>query len=407
MYDLNPNFRRFPGGYLFAAVRQKQTEFEQSHPAANVISLGIGDVTGPLCPAVMKALTAAAQEMGAQETFRGYGPYEGYAFLREAIAAGDFAPYGVSIAPDEIFVGDGAKSDLAGITDLFSARNRVAICEPTYPAYVDSNVIDGRAGYYDEKHDRWTDILYLDCTEENEFVPEVPGMGASAPDLIYLCFPNNPTGVMIRRAALQRWVNYALEKGAVILYDAAYNSFIETPDAPHTIYECAGAEQCAIELRSFSKTAGFTGLRLSYMVIPKALRCGGESLWAMWKRRLGARYNGAPYIVQRAAEAVYTPEGRKETTQQVMGYKKNTRFIRDELERMGYTVYGGKDAPYVWMKIPDGMKSWDYFDLLLDRAQVVGTPGVGFGADGEGFIRFTGFQDPDKTKEAMRRMRQM
>ena len=404
MYDLNQNFSRFPGGYLFAAVRQKKEEFQRSHPDADVISLGIGDVTKPLCPVVMKALEDAAAEMGDAATFRGYGPYEGYAFLREAIARVDFQQYGVKILPDEIFVGDGAKSDLAGITDLFSDRNRIAICEPTYPAYADSNVVGGRCGYFDEHTGRWTSVMYLDCTEDNGFVPEVPGMGASSPDIIYLCFPNNPTGVMITRSALQRWVNYALEKGSVILYDAAYNAFIETPDAPHTIYECAGAEQCAIELRSFSKTAGFTGMRLSYMVIPAALRCGGASLRDMWKRRLGARYNGAPYIIQRAGAAVYTPEGQKQTAQQVAEYKQNTKRIRTELEAMGYTAYGGTDAPYVWMKLPAGMKSWDFFDLLLTKAGVVGTPGVGFGADGEGFFRFTGFGTPQRTEEALARI---
>lgn len=405
MYELNDNFFKFPGGYLFAMVHQKTDEYKKLHPEAKMISLGIGDVTLPLAPAVINALEKAVAEMGKKETFHGYGSYPGYAFLREAICRGDFAPYGVEFSIDEIFINDGAKSDVGNIIELFSNNNYIAICEPTYPAYVDTNVIAGKAGNYDAASGKWSNILYMACTEENQFFPQIPSGDEKAPDLIYLCFPNNPTGVMITRPELQKWVDYAREHGSVILYDAAYVGFIETKGAPHTIYECEGAKECAIELRSYSKTAGFTGMRLGYTVIPKELENSQGNLNRMWLRRQGTKYNGAPYIIQRAAEAIYTEEGREQTGKQLAYYKRNTLLIRDELQKMGYTAYGGVDAPYVWMKTPDHMTSWEFFDLLLNQANIIGTPGSGFGPSGEGFFRLTGFGTYEAAKAALERIR--
>ena len=404
MYELNDNFFKFPGGYLFAMVREKTAEFKKINPDAEIISLGIGDVTKPLAPAVVEALKKAAEEMGASETFHGYGPYEGYEFLRDVICEKDFKPRGVVIEPDEVFVNDGAKSDVGGISDLFSANNIAAICDPTYPVYVDSNVLAGRAGIYSEEKKCWSNILYLPCTEENGFLPQVPKEGQTVPSIIYLCFPNNPTGVMITKDKLQKWVDYAYEHQSIILYDAAYVGFIETENAPHTIYECEHAKECAIEMRSYSKTAGFTGMRMGYTVIPKALKMDGHSLNSMWVRRLGVRYNGAPYMIQKAAAAVYTPEGERQTKEQIQYYKENTKTILSKLEKMGITAYGGKDSPYVWMKTPNHMSSWEFFDYLLERANVIGTPGSGFGPSGEGYFRLTGFGTHDETEKALEKM---
>lgn len=405
MYELNQNFFQFPGGYLFATVSQKTAAYRAAHPEADVISLGIGDVTQPLAPAVIDALRKAVDEMACKETFHGYGTYQGYEFLRKAIEQGDFAPYGADITKDEIYINDGAKSDVGNIIELFSENNYLAICEPTYPAYVDTNVIAGKAGTYDAATGTWSNILYMPCTKETGFFPQIPREGERVPDLIYLCFPNNPTGVMITKPQLQEWVDYARKHGSVILYDAAYVGFIETPGAPHTIYECEGAKECAIELRSYSKTAGFTGMRLGYTVVPKALENKQGNLNAMWLRRQGTKYNGAPYIIQRAAEAIYTPEGSAQTKAQIAYYKRNTALILNELQKMGYTAYGGVDAPYVWMKTPDHMTSWEFFDLLLERANIIGTPGSGFGPSGEGFLRLTGFGTYENTKTALERIR--
>lgn len=407
MYELNKNFFKFPGGYLFATVRNKMEAYQKEHPEAAIISLGIGDVTQPLAPSVVAALQKAVLEMGQKETFRGYGPYQGYTFLREAIAAGDFAPYGADISADEIYINDGAKSDVGNIIELFSENNYIAICEPTYPAYVDTNVIAGKAGDYNAADGTWSNIMFLPCTEKTGFVPEVPSKADRVPALIYLCYPNNPTGVMMTKPQLQEWVDYANRHGSIILYDSAYVEFIETPGAPHTIYECEGAKHCAIEMRSYSKTAGFTGMRMGYTVIPKELGTGKENLNRLWLRRQGTKYNGAPYIIQRAAEAVYTPEGRKETRAQIAYYKKNTKVLRDGLREMGYTAYGGVDSPYVWMKTPAHMTSWEFFDLLLEKANVIGTPGAGFGPSGEGYFRLTGFGDYENAVRALERIRRL
>lgn len=407
MYELNDNFFKFPGGYLFTMVRQKNERYQKEHPNADVISLGVGDVTRPLAPAVVEALEKAVREMGEEKTFRGYGPTQGYEFLRRAVSQNDFQQYGAQIEEDEIFINDGAKSDVGNIIELFSLNNSLAICEPTYPAYVDTNVIAGRAGSYDAKTGQWSNIRYMACTEDNGFYPEIPKDTENPPALIYLCYPNNPTGAMITLPKLQEWVDYARKTGAVILYDAAYVGFIETPGAPHTIYECEGARECAIEMRSYSKTAGFTGMRLGYTVIPKELGNAQGNLHQMWQRRQGTKYNGAPYIIQRGAEAIYTGAGKEQTKAQIAYYKRNTQMILEELRKMGYTAYGGKDAPYVWMKTPVGMNSWEFFDLLLEREQLIGTPGSGFGPSGEGFFRLTGFGNYERTKEALERMKHL
>lgn len=407
MYELNDNFFKFPGGYLFTMVRQKNAQFQKDHPQADVISLGVGDVTLPLAPAVIEALQKAAAEMGDARTFHGYGSTQGYEFLRAAIRRHDFAEYGAKVDLDEIFINDGAKSDVGNIIELFSENNYIAICEPTYPAYVDTNVIAGKAGTYDSGTNQWSNILYMACTEENGFLPQIPDEKEKVPALIYLCFPNNPTGAMITKEELQKWVDYARKNGSVILYDAAYVGFIETEGAPHTIYECEGARECAIEMRSYSKTAGFTGMRLGYTVIPKEIGNSRGNLNQMWGRRQGTKYNGAPYIIQRAAEAIYTEQGKEQTGQQIAYYKRNTRLIREELQKMGYTAYGGVDAPYIWMKTPAGMTSWEFFDYLLQNANIIGTPGSGFGPSGEGFFRLTGFGTYESTAAAIERIRKL
>lgn len=407
MYELNDNFFKFPGGYLFTMVREKKKKFEEDHPDKDVISLGVGDVTLPLAPVIVDAMQKAVLELGKKETFRGYGSSVGYDFLREKISKWDFEKYGAVIEPDEIFINDGAKSDVGNIIELFSNNNYLAICEPTYPAYVDTNVIAGRAGTYDEKTGRWSNVLYMPCTEENNFIPDLPDENVKTPSMIYLCFPNNPTGAMITKDELQKWVDYARRNKSIIFYDAAYVGFIETEGAPHTIYECEGARECAIEMRSYSKTAGFTGERLGYTVIPKDIENEYGNLNRMWCRRQGTKYNGAPYIIQRGAEAIYCDEGQKQTKEQINYYKRNTKLIRDELEKMGYTAYGGKDAPYVWMKTPDNMTSWEFFDFLLNEANIIGTPGSGFGPSGEGYLRLTGFGTYEDTLKALERFKKL
>lgn len=404
MYEFNSNFSKFPGGYLFAVLHQKLDAYKKEHPKEKVISLGVGDVTLPLPKAVTDAMQKAVLEQTKKETFQGYGPYEGFEFLRKAIAEHDFAPYGVSIGLDEIFISDGAKSDVGSVCDLFSANNVIAVCDPTYPAYIDTNVIAGRCGTWQEEKGQWSDVVYLPCVKENEFTPELPERHA---DLIYLCFPNNPTGAMISKEKLQRWVDYANEEGSLILFDAAYEGFISDPALPHTIYECEGAKKCCMEFRSYSKTAGFTGVRLGYTVIPKKIENGGICLNDLWRRRLGSKYNGAPYIVQRGAEAIYTPQGQKEVKEHIGYYKENTLLILQELKKMGYEAFGGTDSPYIWMQTPHGMGSWEFFDYLLSHAQVVGTPGVGFGPSGAGYFRLTGFGTREETEEALERIRKL
>lgn len=399
LLKINENFIKLPESYLFVDIAKKVQQFTEDHPDRTIIRLGIGDVTKPLPKAVVDAMKKAADEMGQAETFRGYGPENGYAFLREAIAENDYRKHGVDIAPDEIFVSDGAKSDTGSIGDIFSVDNVVAVCDPVYPVYVDTNVMAGRAGEYDSETG-WSKIVYMPCTAETDFLPTLP---KEPVDIIYLCFPNNPSGVGMTKEALKAWVDYANEHKAVILYDAAYEAFI-TEDLPHTIFEIEGAKTCAIEFRSFSKTAGFTGTRCAFTVIPKALQYNGVSLNALWNRRQSTKMNGVPYVIQRGAEAVYTPEGQAEVQANIAYYLNNARIIREGLSAAGFTVYGGVNSPYVWLKTPDGLTSWEFFDLLLEKTGVVGTPGSGFGLNGEGYFRLTAFNTTENTKAAVERI---
>lgn len=401
MTTINRNFLKLPGSYLFSEIARRIAAYSEEVPQAKLIRLGIGDVTRPLVPAVLEAMHAALDEMGRAETFRGYGPEQGYAFLRELIAAQDFRARGVDMDPDEIFISDGAKSDCGNITDLFGVKNRVAVCDPVYPAYVDGNAMSGRAGEYDQEAGRWTDLVYMPCTAENGFAPALP---QEPVDLIYLCFPNNPTGAVATKAQLKRWVDYANAHGAVLLFDAAYEAFITHPDIPHSIFEVEGARTCALEFRSFSKTAGFTGTRCAYTVIPKELERGGASLRELWNRRQCTKFNGVPYIIQRGAAATYSPEGRRQVMENIAYYLENAKTIREGLKGAGLTVSGGEDSPYVWVRTLDGMPSWDFFDRLLKQANVVTTPGAGFGPSGEGYIRLTGFGDAEQTREAVERI---
>ncbi len=404
MFKVNENYLKLQGSYLFSTIAKKIKAYTDANPDAQIIRLGIGDVTQPLAPAVISALHSAVDEMASAESFHGYAPDLGYEFLRSAIRKTDYLERGVDISIDEIFVSDGAKSDSGNIGDIFSRDNRVAICDPVYPVYLDSNVMDGRAGEFVPATGTYSDIIYMPCTEANGFVPEFP---KERPDIIYLCFPNNPTGMTISKDALQGWVNYALEVGAVIIYDAAYEAYIQEDGPAHTIYECEGADRCAIEIRSFSKNAGFTGTRLGYTVVPKNLKCGEVSLNALWARRHGTKFNGTAYIIQRAGEAVYSEAGRRQTAQQVAYYMNNASYILENLKEMGYTVYGGKNAPYIWLKTPGEMTSWEYFDYLLSKANVVGTPGSGFGSCGEHFFRLTAFGSFENTKAAVERIRKL
>lgn len=404
MFKVNENFGKLPGSYLFSTIGRKVRAFQEANPEKSVIRLGIGDVTRPLTPTIIEALHKAVDEMAAEETFRGYAPDLGYEFLRQAIAKNDYQDRGCQISADEIFVSDGAKCDSGNIQELFDSDCRIAVCDPVYPVYVDSNVMAGRTGCYDPEKETWSDVIYLPCTEANGFIADLP---ATVPDVIYLCFPNNPTGASITREGLQRWVDYANKNGCVIIYDAAYEAYISEEDVPHSIYECEGARTCAIELRSFSKNAGFTGLRLGFAVVPAELKRGGASLHDMWARRHGTKYNGAPYIVQKAGEACYTESGKAELKGLVDYYMTNARLIHSQLQAMGYTVYGGVNAPYIWLKTPKGMKSWEFFDYLLEKANVVGTPGSGFGPHGEGFFRLTAFGTHDNTRAALERIKNL
>lgn len=402
MAKVNRNYLRLPGSYLFSTIGKKVREYSAAHPEAEIIRLGIGDVTQPLSSAVISALHDAVEEMGAAETFRGYAPDLGYDFLRKAAAEKDYRARGCDISPDEIFISDGAKCDCGNIQEIFGTDNTIAVCDPVYPVYVDSNVMAGRTGEYDPETGRFRNVIYLPCTAENDFVPELP---EEVPDLIYLCFPNNPTGAVITKDRLQRWVDYANEHGSVILYDAAYEAYISEEEIPHSIYECEGARTCAIEFRSFSKTAGFTGLRLGFTVIPQDLTVEGISLHSLWARRHGTKYNGAPYIVQKAGEAIYSEEGQRQVRSQIAYYMENARIIAEGLKEAGYEASGGINAPYIWLRTPGGMTSWEFFDDLLENAHVVGTPGSGFGPNGEHFFRLTAFGSREKTIEAMERIR--
>ena len=402
MTRVNENYLKLPGSYLFSTIGKKRKAYAEAHPDSNIISLGIGDVTQPLAPAIITALHKAVDEMANAETFHGYAPDLGYEFLRDTIAKNDYQDRGCEIYADEIFVSDGAKCDCGNIQEIFSADAKIAVCDPVYPVYVDTNVMAGRTGEYDPKSETWSNVIYMPCVASNNFAPELP---KEVPDLIYLCFPNNPTGATITKAQLQEWVDYANRTGSVIIYDAAYEAYISEKDIPHSIYECEGARTCAIEMHSFSKNAGFTGVRLGYTVIPKELTCGGVALHGLWARRHGTKYNGAPYIVQRAGEAVYSPEGKQQLKEQVAYYMKNAAYIREELADAGFTVSGGVNAPYIWLKTTNGMTSWEFFDYLLERANVVGTPGSGFGPSGEGYFRLTAFGSHENTKEAVRRIK--
>ncbi len=402
---INENFLKLPGNYLFAEIARKVDAYKAEHPAHDIISLGIGDVTQPLAPAVIKALQDAVFEMASEKTMRGYAPDRGYSFLREAIIENDFEVRGVYIDPDEVFVSDGAKSDTGNIGNILSVDNVVAVTDPVYPVYVDTNVMAGRAGNLSDG--RWNNIEYLPCTAENGFVPELP---QRRPDVIYLCYPNNPTGTTLTRTELKRWVDYALENDVLLLFDAAYEAFITEKDVPHSIYEIEGAERTAIEFRSFSKTAGFTGLRCGYTVVPKELTAStlsGKriSLNDLWHRRQSTKFNGTAYIVQRAAEAVYSPEGKRQIRETVDYYMENARIIKTSLEKAGMQTYGGVNAPYIWLKTPDGMSSWEYFDRLLHNSGVVVTPGAGFGKSGEGYVRLTAFGKRANTSEAVERIK--
>ena len=402
MIKVNEDYLKLPGSYLFSTISKKVAAFGEANPDKKIIRLGIGDVTQPLCPAVIKALHAAVDEMADAATFKGYAPDLGYAFLRETIVDKVYKLLGADIAADEIFVSDGAKSDCGNIQEIFAKDVKVAVCDPVYPVYVDTNVMAGRTGTYDAATELWSDVLYMPCTADNGFAPELP---SEVPDIIYLCFPNNPTGATITKAQLQEWVDYAVRNKSVIIYDAAYEAYISEPDVPHSIYECEGARECAIEIRSFSKNAGFTGVRLGYTVIPKDLKGeNGESLHALWARRHGTKFNGAPYIVQKAGEAVYSEEGQRETREQIAYYMNNAKVIYEGLKSAGYTVSGGVNAPYIWLKTPDNMTSWEFFDYLLEKANVVGTPGSGFGPSGEGYFRLTAFGSYENTVEAIERI---
>ena len=404
MFRINENYSKLPGSYLFSTIAKKVSAYKEANPDKKIIRLGIGDVTLPLSAPVIEALHRAVDEMGDAEHFHGYAPDLGYAFLREKIAEQDFRLRGCEVYADEIFVSDGAKCDSGNIQELFAADTKIAVCDPVYPVYVDSNVMAGRTGTYDPVTGTWSNVIYMPCTEENGFTAELP---KERPDLIYLCFPNNPTGAAITKDRLQKWVDYANENGAVIIYDAAYEAYISEENIPHSVYECANARTCAIEIRSFSKNAGFTGLRLGYTVVPKDLMCGEASLHDMWARRHGTKYNGAPYIVQRAGEACYSEQGKKAIREQVAYYMENAARIRSGLTEMGYSVSGGVNAPYIWLKTPDGMSSWEFFDYLLQNANVVGTPGSGFGPNGEGYFRLTAFGTHENTLKALSRIREI
>jgi LL-diaminopimelate aminotransferase len=405
MAFVNENFLKLPGNYLFAEIATRVAAYKTNHPSASVISLGIGDVTRPLAPAVIAAMQKATAEMASEATMRGYSPDRGYPFLLDAIVKNDFAAHGIDVTQDEIFVSDGAKSDTGNFGDILSADNLVAVTDPVYPVYVDTNAMGGRAG--ELKNDAWSNIQYLPCTAQNGFTPALP---AKRVDVIYLCYPNNPTGTTLSRAELKKWVDYALQNETLILFDAAYEAFIRESDVPHSIYEIAGAKQVAVEFRSFSKTAGFTGVRCGYNVVPKELlvkTASGDkvALNGIWKRRQATKFNGAAYVVQRAAEAVYSPEGKQQVQETIDYYLQNAGVIKTGLESIGMKTYGGVNAPYIWVQTPNSYSSWEFFDRMLNELQIVTTPGAGFGASGEGFVRLTAFGKKAATVEAVERIK--
>lgn len=406
MPRINEHYLKLKASYLFSEIRRRTASFLEAHPGARLIDLGIGDVTRPLPPAVVRALHEAADEMARPETFHGYGPYAGYEFLRAEIAAHDFAPRGVTVDVDEIFVSDGGKSDSANLQTIFAGDCVVALMDPVYPVYADSNVVAGRSGPADETG-RYAGFVYLPCTADNGFQPPLPDRHV---DLVYLCYPNNPTGAVVTREALARWVRYAHEHDAIILYDAAYEAYVADPGVPRSIYEIDGARDVAIESRSFSKTAGFTGMRLAYTVVPREARGrtrdgAATALHALWQRRAAIHSNGPPYVIQKAAAATYTPEGRKQVRELIGYYMANARLIAEGLATAGFTVHGGRNAPFVWVRTPAGAASWDFFDRLLAEAHVVGVPGSGFGPSGEGYVRLSAFGSREHTEDAVERIR--
>ena len=401
---INHNYEKLQGSYLFSETAKRAAAFQQAHPDRRLIRLGIGDVTLPLAPAVTDAMHRAVDEMGREKTFRGYAPEQGYEFLRSVIAEKDYRARGCHISADEIFISDGAKCDCGNIQEIFSGDVTVAVCDPVYPVYLDTNVMAGRTGDYSPETGRYGGVTYMPCTLENGFLPRIP---EKMPELVYLCFPNNPTGAAISKGELQKWVDAANESGSILLYDAAYEAYITEEGIPHSIYECEGAKTCAIEFRSFSKNAGFTGVRLGFTVVPEELVREGVSLRQLWFRRQGTKYNGTPYIVQRAGEAVYTPDGQRQIRAQIGYYMENAAVIREGLLSCGYEASGGVNSPYIWMKTPDGLTSWEIFHRLLDGAGVIGTPGSGFGPSGEGYFRLTAFGNRENTLEAVERIRKM
>jgi LL-diaminopimelate aminotransferase len=402
---VNEHYLKLPGNYLFADVAKRVNAFKASHPKTRVVSLGIGDVTQPLCPAVIEAMHKAVDEMAVKATFRGYGPERGYDFLREAIIKNDFAPRGIQVDANEIFINDGAKSDTSNIQEILRWDNNIGVTDPVYPVYVDSNAMIGRAGLFEQGS--WSDVTYFPCTAENNFIPALPDRRV---DMIYLCYPNNPTGTVLSKEELRKWVDFALQNDSIIFYDSAYEAYIQDDSIPHSIYEIKGARKCAIEFRSYSKTAGFTGVRCGYTVIPKeltAVTLDGTKridLNPIWDRRQSTKFNGTSYITQRAAEAIYTPEGKQQVRQTIAYYMENARIMRQTLLKLGYNVYGGENAPYLWVKTPQGTDSWKFFEQLLYGCGVVCTPGVGFGPSGEGYFRLTSFGDRADMEEAMHRM---
>lgn len=399
--QLNEFFQKLPGSYLFAEIARREAAYRAANPDAPIIKLGIGDVTLPLPQACIEAMHEAVDEMGKKESFQGYPPYYGYDFLRNAIAKNDYQDRGVDIKPEEIYVSEGAKSDTANFGDLFGSSVKVAVCDPVYPVYVDSNAISGRIGEYNADTQRWSNVYYMPCTAENGFVPAVP---TEKVDVIYLCFPNNPTGAVATRAQLQAFVDYANENDALLLFDGAYEAFVVEADVPRSIYEIPGARDCAIEFRSFSKTAGFTGTRCAYTVIPAELKRDGQSIAAMWERRQSTKYNGVSYIIQRGAAAIYTDAGKQQVREHLDYYRENAKTITQALRAAGYQVYGAVNSPYIWAQTPDGMGSWEFFDFLLSTHHVVTTPGAGFGPSGEGYIRLTSFGSHEQTKLAAQRI---
>lgn len=404
MAKVNENYQKLPGSYLFSEIARRTAAYSEEHPEANLIKMGIGDVTRPLAPAVIEAMHNAVNDLSKPETFHGYGPEQGYDFLREVIAENDFHVRGVDIAVDEIFVSDGAKSDCGNIGDILAIDNKIAVCDPVYPVYVDTNAMAGRAGEYDEEAQGWTNIYYMPTTAENNFCPALPDCKV---DVIYLCSPNNPTGTVLNADQLKIWVDYANENGSIIMFDAAYERFITEDAIPHSIYEIEGAKTCAIEFRSFSKTAGFTGARCGYTVVPKDLVRDGQSLNAMWNRRQTTKFNGASYVIQRGAAAVYSEEGARQIEETLDYYRANVKVIKEGLESAGFTVFGAVNSPYIWCQTPEGMGSWEFFDKLLTEANIITTPGAGFGPSGEGYVRLTAFGDAEATKEAMERIKKL